>query len=160
MEHGYHTAQICTENGHVVTPALELVPQANARFCKECGSPTITSCPSCSTPIRGWSRGGGIGPDYERPSYCPDCGSAYPWMARQLAAAEELIDLADQLTDEERTQLKADLPHLAIDGPRTQVAAVRVRMVLGKIRNEAGPALRVIAMSIGTDAVKKVLGLY
>lgn len=159
MGEGYYTAQICTQNGHKVTTALELIPEASSEFCDECGSATISQCPDCRAPIRGLYRGGGIGFGYDVPKYCPACGKAYPWTAEQLASADALIDLADQLTDAERAQLKKDVPFLTIDSPRTQVATVRTRQVLGKIRNEAGPALRSILTSIATDAVKKGLGL-
>jgi len=70
-----------------------------------------------------------------------------------------LTFLADQLTEAEREQLKKDLPFLIIDSPRTQVATVRTRTVLAKIRNEAGTALRSILTSIATDAAKKGIGL-
>ncbi len=159
MGEGYYTAQICTQNGHEVTSALQLLPEANSRFCDECGSPTTSTCLSCNAPIRGMSRGGAIGFTYEIPKYCRACGKSYPWTAARLEAAEELVDLADQLTDAERTQLKKDLPFLTIDGAMTQVATVRVRRVLGNVRNEAGPALRAVLTSIVTDAVKKGLGL-
>ena len=157
----YDVAQIC-RNGHVITKRARGYPQHQKKFCDRCGAEGIMLCPTCGTPIQGEYDVPGVlsfTDTYRAPAYCPGCSKPYPWTAERLNAAEELVDLADQLTDDERAALKRDLPFLTIDSPRTQVATVRSRQLLAKIRNEAGPALRTILTSIVTDAVKKGLGL-
>ena len=76
----YDTAQIC-QGGHVINPASVGSPAHNQRFCHMCGKAAITACPACTAPIRGvFHDGGSARPaEYTRPSYCHNCGKAYPW---------------------------------------------------------------------------------
>src|SRR6202035_1814042 len=46
----YEQALVC-ENGHLITDALRLAPERAVPFCKKCGAPTLSTCPSCSAPI-------------------------------------------------------------------------------------------------------------
>ena len=40
--------------------------------------------------------------DLPLPSFCPDCGEPYPWTEAKLKAAQELTDLNEDLSPEER----------------------------------------------------------
>lgn len=157
----YDVGQVCV-NGHAVTGNVRRSPQFSEKFCSKCGAETVTQCGHCRAAIRGEYEVDGaavIGFAYLPPSYCHECGVPYPWRAKEIEAAEELIDLADHLTDSERAALKADLSSLTVQSPRTEVAIVRMRQFLTRAKNEAGPAMRTLLTSIATDAVKKSLGL-
>lgn len=137
----YDVAQICM-NGHVITDMALRGPQHRKKFCDKCGEPTVMQCAECGAQIRGDYYVPSVigGSRFDSPLYCHSCGKPYPWTTRRLENADELIDIADQLTDEERAALKRELPNLLVDGPRTQVATVRTRQLLAKVRN--GQVLR------------------
>jgi len=46
------------------------------------------------------------------PSFCVHCGKPMPWTEESIRSAEELYDLIDDLTLEEKQSLKACLPDL------------------------------------------------
>ena len=105
----YTSAAICTR-GHVVTSVLE---EPAGKHCSECGAPVVTACGACGARIRGVLivRGVvGLGPDYEPPGFCDNCGAAHPWVGRQqrlyelanLAEHQEGIDEATMLWLRER----------------------------------------------------------
>lgn len=153
---GYYTAQIC-RNGHVVTNALELIPEASSKFCDECGLATLTTCPHCQMAIRGTYREG-FNPSYERPSYCRECGVAFPWMAERLATMRDLIT-ASTAPKDDKDALLADLDAIAADTPRTQIVVMRMKKFLARASDEVVPAVRQIVVEVATSAAKKSLGL-
>ena len=89
----YDTAQIC-RNGHVVNSMAYDYPQSNQKYCDKCGKETLTSCPACNEKIRCYYHVPGViaFPKYSAPSYCHNCGQAYPWTASSIEAANELAD--------------------------------------------------------------------
>jgi hypothetical protein len=148
-----HIAVICT-HGHIVARTLR-DPDEIGAFCATCGAETTDVCPKCSAPIPGCD------PLYlgswPPPAFCLSCGAAYPWTEGQLAAARESVDLLEGLTDDERLELRLSLDALIVDVPRTQVAALRARILIAKAR---GPAVATFAESIrsfGVAAALKVL---
>ena len=76
-----------------------------------------------------------------------------------MEAARELTDELDELSAEERAKLKASFDDLVADTSRTEVAVVRVKKSLAKIGRSSADSLRKIIVSIGTEYVKKQLGL-
>jgi hypothetical protein len=110
----YDTAQICTR-GHVITSYLVSQPQGSQKFCKTCGSPTITTCQVCNENIRGEYHVPGVISffPYSVPDFCHGCGSAYPWTVAKSRATKEL---SDKIYPDEpshvhglrRTQMQAD----------------------------------------------------
>jgi hypothetical protein len=82
---GYDVAQICL-NGHVINDAARTSHEFNERRCRKCGAETITACIECRTPIRGTYHTPGIvvfgGGPVAAPTYCHQCGKAYPWTVR------------------------------------------------------------------------------
>ena len=154
----YDVMQVC-RNGHLITDRASSSPQHREKYCHECGAETIAACPSCQTPIRGHYHVPGViavGWTKPVPSYCHECGKPYPWTEARLQAARELIDLADA-PEAEKEALKADLPALTAETPRTQVAVARMSRFLRKAGNEVGAGLRSVLVEIATEAVKKVL---
>ena len=63
--------------------------------------------------------------DYHKPSYCYNCGTAFPWTVCSLEAAKELADELETLTQEEKEQLKNSFPDLMKNTPKTTVAETR-----------------------------------
>jgi hypothetical protein len=95
--------------------------------------------------------------EYNKPSYCYNCGKAYPWTERSLEAAAELADEIDGLTDEEIQKLKSSLPDLVKDGPKTTVAETRFKKIIKKAGTEAYGGMKSILVDVVSEAVKKSL---
>ena len=152
----YDTAQVCL-NGHVVSSFAASQPQSNQNFCAQCGAQTITACQSCNTPIRGhYHVSGVIGFfDYNKPAYCYNCGKPFPWTVASLAAASDLVDDLDTLSQEEKQQLKDSFPDLVRDTPRTVVAEGRFKRLTKKAGSEAVGAIRSVLIDVVSEAVKK-----
>ena len=66
----------------------------------------------------------------ELPSFCHECGHAYPWVGKRLQAAKDLADELDELSDEEKQKLKATLDDLIPDTPQTEVAGTRFKKIM------------------------------
>lgn len=154
----YDTAQICL-NGHVINSMARDYPQSNQKFCSECGAETIMECPSCHSKIRGHYHIPGVigGYSYEAPSYCYNCGEAYPWTKIKLQAAADLADEFDELSDDEKNKLKLSLPELIKDTPQTVVAETRFKRIMKKAGAEAYDGMKTILVDVVSETVKKSL---
>lgn len=154
----YDTAQICT-NGHVVNKMASSYPEHNQEYCDQCGAPTIISCPSCNTPIRGYYHVPGVIGffDYNRPAYCYNCGTPFPWTESSLKAAQELADELETLNSEEKDNLKNTFPDLIKDTPKTTVAETRFKKLMKKAGTEAYDAMKSILADVVSETVKKTL---
>ena len=60
----------------------------------------------------------------------------------RIRAAEDLADELSELTEEERSILKASVSDLVRDGPRTEIAAVRTKKIFPKIGNFGADLLK------------------
>lgn len=100
------------------------------------------------------------GRTYQPPKFCGQCGGAFPWTERALAAAREYTDDLEELNVEEKNSLKGTFDDLANDTPRTPVALSRFRRALEKIGSAARNGLLQIIVSVATDEVKRQLGLH
>lgn len=72
--------QVC-ENGHLITRYGHSQPNSLRKRCAQCGAATITDCPQCNAPIPGHEHMPGmlyVDSD-PPPSYCDNCGAAFPW---------------------------------------------------------------------------------
>lgn len=152
----YDTAQICL-NGHVINTMSSSSPQSNQKHCDECGAQTITACPDCNIPIRGYCHVPGVLAffDYKKPGYCYNCGEPYPWTIASLEAAQELADELDNLSADERQQLKDSFPDLVKSTPRTVVAETRFKKLIKKAGAEAYGGMKSILIDVVSEAVKK-----
>jgi hypothetical protein len=152
-------AQIC-RRGHIIVTSLKVSPQLRKAFCERCGAATISECQTCGRPIAGagYAPFGGGGP-YQRPKYCEECGKQFPWTEMALFAAKEYTDDLDQLSAEEKKQLKATFDDLTSDTARTPLAANRFKKFVSKIGPVAGDVLTKIIVDFATEAVKKYMGL-
>ena len=154
----YKTAQICL-NGHMVTSMLEDNPEMSSKHCSECGVVTISSCPDCSSRIRGFYYVEGFITTQPTPvrAYCHYCGRPYPWTLNKLDAARVLADELEGLSSEDRELLKETFDDLVVETPKTEVAASRFREVLAKTVDVGGKSIERIIVSVASEAVKKLL---
>ena len=156
----YDTAQVCGE-GHLLNAFAGSRPENNVKHCSQCGAVTLTTCPSCREPIRGYhfvgsSRGNGAGPD-EPPSYCHNCGKPYPWVEKRLAVASAIIEEMQDLTDSEKEELSKSLSDLVRDVPATELAVLRFKKYLPKAGAAVYNAFKSVMISVATDEVKRKL---
>lgn len=154
----YDTAQIC-KNGHVINSMAQSSPVSNAKYCSTCGEQTITVCESCNAPVRGEYHVPGVISlfSYHAPAYCYNCGNAYTWTKRGLEAASKLADEIDELTDDEKAQLKNSLPDLIKDSANTTVAENKFKKIMKKVSAEGYTAMKGILINVVSEAVKKTL---
>jgi hypothetical protein len=155
----YRVAQICP-NGHVATTAADQNPELREAFCSQCGDATIMQCPKCNASIRGDYHVEGIfgfGGDYQPPAFCHNCGNAFPWTERKIASAVELVEVGADLPAEELAQFRADLTELTKDSPKTQVASLRFKKVMGKVGNSVASGVRDIVVDVLSEAAKKAI---
>lgn len=153
---GYDVAQVCL-NGHVANPVSKADPSENRAYCPKCGAATISYCPRCEKPIRGAFVAPDViaDPDFALPAFCENCGVAFPWTAEKLAAAKEFTEGLEQLTPEERSDLKATLDDLVRETPRTAVAESKFKRLVKKAGKEAADGMRALTVDIVSEAVKK-----
>ena len=135
----YSMAQVCI-NGHSTNAYADSRPQHNQQFCDQCGAATITACQHCNIPIRGkyMARGGLSIAGYTPPNFCNNCGQGYPWTESRLQAAEQLADMIEKFTDEDKQQLKESIRNIIRDTPQTLISAVKFQTLMAK----AGPVMK------------------
>lgn len=154
----YHVAEVCP-NGHVSTSSADTSPELREKFCSSCGEPTMTQCPSCRAAIRGYYYVEGVFSlsEYTPPAHCHNCGSAFPWTARKIAGAVELVEVGGGLTDSEIVQLRTDLTELTRDSPKTQVASLRFKKAMAKVGSTVAQGVRDIVVDVLSEAAKKAI---
>lgn len=155
----YYVAQICL-NGHCITNMVDKNPERSAKFCNDCGSATISQCPTCKANIRGYFYVPGFisGAHYKAPSFCHECGTSYPWTQAALQAAGEIILEEESFQPEEQAALVEILPSIVSDTPRTSLAVIRLKKFAAKAGPVVGQALKDLLVSFATEAAKKGLG--
>lgn len=159
IEAHYEQALVC-ENGHLITDHLRIAPERAVPFCKACGAPTLSACPSCSTPIQGDYIVPGVlvtKSSYRRPTYCPHCGEAMPWTIKALNAARELAVDVDSLSPEERETLEQSLPELLSDTPMTKVAANKFKRLMLKVGGGTADVFRELLVDVMSEAARKAI---
>jgi hypothetical protein len=144
----------------VITDVLRYYPERGKKFCDQCGAPTHSKCPECLAEIPGFYEADFTfsGP-YDRPSFCSNCGAAYPWTLRAMESLNELIDMADKLNAKQRKQLHSAIDDLVRDTPGTQTAVARIKLLAPKLGEEVWDGMKGILVSIATESVKRALGL-
>lgn len=155
----YDTAQVCL-NGHLANANYHLYPAHNQRHCKKCGEPTITRCEHCKADIRGSYEVPGvfaIGEEAPLPNFCHECGNPYPWLARRLEAANELVEEFDQLDEIESKKLKGTLNDLVRETPKTELASTRFKKLMTKAGKGSLGAMKDILTDVLSETVKRSL---
>jgi hypothetical protein len=151
----FDIAQICL-NGHACNASFEEFPEFNETHCTDCGERTITQCESCGAEIRGRYRYN-LSASFAVPHFCRQCGEPYPWTEKSLAAATELADMVENLSAEERGQLKTDVGDLVKDSPRSAVAGARFKKLGAKAGKGTLDAFKSIMTDVLSEAVKKTI---
>lgn len=152
------TAQVCP-NGHVANKSSVSYPEFNKDFCEHCGEETITKCPVCSNPIRGlYHVAAALGlTSYTPPAYCRDCGAAFPWTDRKIAAAAELAGEIGGLSTQEVAEFEEGLQEISRESPRAQLGAARVQKALAKMSATTAQAVRDVIVDIVSETAKKII---
>jgi hypothetical protein len=158
MAGDYDIAQVCP-NGHVANDSVRRYPQHSVAFCETCGEHTMTACQRCSREIRGeYHVSGAFAPsEYVPPSFCYNCGAAFPWTERKIKAAEDLAADSGELSPEELVQFGQNLAPLLNESPQTTVAANRIKKLLLKVGTGTAQGIRDILVDIASEAAKKVI---
>lgn len=155
----YLIAQVCL-NGHVPTSAADQYPEQREAFCSKCGEATITNCPNCNAFIRGTYHIEGVvrfSDDYTPSAFCHNCGKAFPWTERKIASAIELVEVGADLSHEEMQQFRSNLTELTKDSPKTQVASIRFKKVMGKVGKSIASGVRDIVVDVLSESAKKAI---
>lgn len=155
----YRAAKICP-NGHVATTAADQNHELREAFCSQSGEATIIQYPKCSASIGGDDYVEGVlgfGGDYEPPTFCNNCGSRFPWAERKIAGTVELVEADANLTPDEVQQFRTDLTKLTKDSPKTQVASLRFKKVMAKVRTSVASGVRDIVVDVLSEAAKKAI---
>jgi len=153
----YYTAQVC-ENGHLFTAYVENYQNDLEKFCSKCGAQTITKCEGCGTNIRGRSRGEfGHWGEYNPPSYCFNCGKPFPWTASAIEATKDILLLSDVIDSNDLALVDETYRDLIIETPKTQVAAMKFKILLGKAGKVTSDAIYQVMVDVLSEAVKKTI---
>jgi hypothetical protein len=101
----YDTQEVCL-NGHQTTANYERHGEFRRPFCEKCGAPTIHTCPSCGTNIRGEYHVDGVvflgSHATPVPKFCLKCGKKFPWSDRIDNEASDAITGLDPALAVER----------------------------------------------------------
>lgn len=150
----YENATICI-NGHVASSDT-----ANYRkHCKQCGQETISVCQKCDSSIQGYYFVPGIigFSDYNRPSYCHDCGSPYPWTEQLINNAIELISLDEELPSDIKDVIKSSLPDLIVETPSAPLAVAKYRKYMSQANDYTRDGIKNLLIDIVSETIKKSL---
>ena len=152
----YHIAQICT-SGHLITDSYDLFEYERRPFCPLCGSPTMTSCPSCGSDLLGSVEGSKdsvvIHP------YCGFCGEPYPWTKSALDNAAAIIQEEEMFDAQLKEALSSSLPDVISETPGTNLAMIRLKKALSAAGKFTSDALRQFVIDFGCELAKQSLGL-
>jgi hypothetical protein len=136
-------AAIC-RRGHVENPYIKPGDDLSRLpdKCPKCAAYVLVGCPNCELRIRGSRFIAGVIAieDYEPPSFCDECGSAFPWATREarIYELENLLDEED-IDEADRVVVSDNLRRLREEqalSERDQRAAWE------RIRSAAGDALK------------------
>lgn len=70
-----------------------------------------------------------------------------------------MVEESEGLSEEEKERLARSIDDLIADTPGTNVAVMRAKRWVAKAGNVIGPSVRQIILDVGTEAVKKSMGL-
>ena len=154
----YDVAQICL-NGHVVNSMSKEYSNSNRDFCETCGKKTITHCEKCNNEIKGYHHMENVHASYGStpPSYCPDCGEAYPWTISKINALKELTNELDEISEDEKNKFKESIDDIVIETPKTNLASSRFKLILNKISPEHRTMIKDMGLNLLCESAKKLI---
>ena len=154
----FTTALICL-NGHVLSDSVD--DRCRVNHCSICGAEAISACPSCGADIHGYYDGASINKWKcdPVPLYCHNCGSPYPWTDSTITAFNDIIDLEEKLTDDEKAALKTCFPDILRNTPRSAVASLKLHQYLKSAGSQTMQALKsALAGKVVNELLKSLLG--
>jgi hypothetical protein len=154
----YDAAQICL-NGHVATASAVRYPEHRKKFCDRCGEPTIMACSKCRAEIRGrFHVEGFVGgyDDYQRPAFCHECGSAFPWTERTKSAAIGLF-IEESQDEEDQRLFKSSIEEVTNDTPQAKAAGMRINRLLKKLPTTSAGIIRDMIVNIASEGIKAIV---
>jgi hypothetical protein len=154
----YGIMQACL-NGHVITDDIHSQSEQVKRFCPKCGGATITQCPECGAEIQGkhYVSGGMSSRRSHAPNNCHSCGAAYPWRQAEIAAAIEVLQM--ELDAADAAAVPGLLADCIVDTPRTQIAAIKLKLLLPSIGKATYDVAIKVISDIASTTAKRTLGL-
>lgn len=152
------TALIC-ENGHIINSCMVEYPEYNSDYCEKCGSKAISTCPNCKKAIDGYRHMSGfIGSlEIELPSYCKKCGKPFPWTEARIMALDEIVDLMEELSKDEKEDLKQSAIIISTDNPKTQLGVFKIKKYLSKVGKSIGDVAQQIIVDVASETAIKIL---
>lgn len=156
----YDVAQICV-NGHVVNSYSVKYPEHNSNFCNKCGAKTINKCTKCGADIQGTYHMDNMVnfDEFLAPSYCTNCGKAYPWIEEKLKALDDIIGLMDELSENEKEDFKESARNLTSDNPKTGLSILKIKKFSKKAGQEMWGLAKDLIVQISTEAALKGMGI-
>jgi hypothetical protein len=158
---GYDIAQVCF-NGHVICSTAGSSPQFRKSRCNICGEKTLMNCPNCNSKIKGYYHVEGfldVNMHYELPRFCEDCGEAYPWIGVKVNTAIELVDLIENLTPNEKSDLQDSIKELVKESAKVPIAKVKLKKYLLKVNSDISDGIKdVLKDTLRTELRKELFG--
>jgi hypothetical protein len=74
-----------------------------------------------------------------------------------MEAAKKIIDLAEELQQNDREDLKTAIDDIVKNGPNAKPAAYKIRTALKNIHGEALTMLRDLIVDIASEAIVKII---
>lgn len=152
----YLTAVIC-KNGHIITPALELHPEKDTKYCTECGEETIKNCENCNEAIRGIFLAGFTSWHFSLPKNCHNCGKPYSWTQRKIDAAIKYSEEIENLEPQDIEILKKSIYEISSNSLNAEVSVIRYKKILKKIGGKIGEKLNDFIVDLASETIKKLL---
>jgi hypothetical protein len=90
-------------------------------------------------------------------AFCRNCGKPYPWTERQLEAAGELVKEEAVLSEADKAILTAALPDLMSNTPRTTLAAMRFKRIVGSAGKGFREAMYRFLVDFSSETAKKIV---
>lgn len=152
---GYYQT-VCL-NGHQQDALIEkLNVNHDYGFCKLCGEKIIDSCPNCGSFFIGCNDRT-IAYNEPIPKYCYNCSKALPWTIKELQSFNELLDLEEQLSDEEKDKIKSYIPDLMEESPTTEINASIVKVYISKASKDIGALIYNFLVDTVSETARKIL---
>jgi len=87
--------------------------------------------------------------------FCDKCGDPYPWAEKKINAAKEYVDFMEELSEEEKEDLKRNIDDIIFDIPRTKLASQKVKYYLSKTGKGMTVGLKNILIDFASETQKK-----
>lgn len=158
----YDTALVC-KNGHMINSSMRKYSDTNDKYCTKCGAETVYKCSSCECEIRGEYHASGVvclgGGIEEPPGYCHNCGKPYEWTRLRIEALNDLIELDEKLSKQQKDELKRSGIEISTENPKNKVAVLKIKSILSKtgssLKEEIKDAFAQVAAKTAVEIMKE-----